>query len=355
MDLKYESKEEHKSIKYKTIDDKFFKTVDTEFKAYLLGWIAQIGHVTESVISIFVKNSDEEIIAVLRDGFCKEIPLNHYDDKVGFKIYSTEICDDVYKIFGQKAKAKFQFPDIIKSLKWVFIRGLMDCDGTINKNEKRRGCAISSCSIFMKEGVGNFCNIKHFINEKVIGFSGTNSVDFLSKIYDSTSDETLRLKRKYILYLEQLMYKPIPKCYFVKTRKDAITPSKRNCSDEGYDLWLIDIDKKIDEKTIRYETFIKIQPEDGWHIEILARSSLSNSGYILTNSVGLIDSSYRGTLKVTLTKVNNNSEDIKFPFKAVQMVLRKNVHFLCEEVEDIDNTERGEGGFGSTDTATTIF
>ncbi len=44
---------------------------------------------------------------------------------------------------------------------------------------------------------------------------------------------------------------------------------------------------------------------------------------MLSNSVGLIDSSYRGTLKVTLTKIANDAEDIKLPFKAVQMVLRK--------------------------------
>ncbi len=69
----------------------------------------------------------------------------------------------------------------------------------------------------MKQGIGEFCKIKHYINDKVIGFSGTNAVDFLSKVYDN-ADEKLKLKRKYDLYLAQLdMCKPIPKCYFVKT------------------------------------------------------------------------------------------------------------------------------------------
>ncbi len=102
----------------------------------------------------------------------------------------------------------------------------------------------------------------------------------------------------------------------LKTNINAIPPSKRSCSDEGYDLWLIEIDKKINETTTRYDTCIKIQPEEGWHVEILPRSSLSNSGYMLSNSVGLIDSSYRGTLKVTLTKIANDAEDIKLPFKS---------------------------------------
>jgi dUTPase len=37
------------------------------------------------------------------------------------------------------------------------------------------------------------------------------------------------------------------------------------------------------------------------------------------------------------------------PFKAVQMVLRRNIHYLCEEVTQISDTARGVGGFGSTD------
>ncbi len=59
------------------------------------------------------------------------------------------------------------------------------------------------------------------------------------------------------------------------------------------------------------------------HVEILPRSSLSNSGYMLSNSVGLIDSSYRGTLKVTLTKIANDAEDINCPLKLCKWSLEK--------------------------------
>ncbi|MGL5355086.1 MAG: dUTP diphosphatase [Cetobacterium sp.] len=202
----------------------------------------------------------------------------------------------------------------------------------------------------MKKGISDFCGLKNVlseVSETSISFYGTNSVDFLSKIYDS-SDETLRKQENYNLYLTQI-FNCRPRCKFTKTRTDAIPPTKLRCSDEGYDLWIVDIDKKISDNTTRYDTFLKIQPEDGWHVEILPRSSLSNSGYILSNCVGLIDSSYRGTLKIALTKIDETADDIKLPFKGVQMVLRQNVHFICEEVEELDATERGEGGFGSTD------
>ncbi len=79
----------------------------------------------------------------------------------------------------------------------------------------------------------------------------------------------------------------------------------------------------------------------------IPRSSLSKFGYMYQI---VLDNRFFLSLNVkrTLTKMANDAEDIKLPFKAVQMVLRKNVHYICEETEELDDTERGEGGFGST-------
>ncbi len=46
---------------------------------------------------------------------------------------------------------------------------------------------------YMKQGIGEFCKIKHYINDKVIGFSGTNAVDFYQK-FTIIADEKLKLK-----------------------------------------------------------------------------------------------------------------------------------------------------------------
>jgi dUTP pyrophosphatase len=70
---------------------------------------------------------------------------------------------------------------------------------------------------------------------------------------------------------------------------------------------------------------------------------------MLANSVGIIDPDYRGNLLIALKKVNVNSPDLELPFTKCQLVLRKVEDYLIEEVYKIDNTERGEGGFGSTD------
>ena len=83
-------------------------------------------------------------------------------------------------------------------------------------------------------------------------------------------------------------------------------------------------------------------------MEIVPRSSLSKSGYILANSVGIIDNSYRGNLMVALTKVCDDAKEIEYPFRCCQMIVRKYVNTYLEEVGNVDKTKRNEGGFGST-------
>lgn len=360
------------NCKYKSLNDSYLCNIDTEEKAYLLGWIASDGHISKcNSIKICIHEKDKDILIALRDTVCPELPIYKcMETMTGFDMNSKEMCMDACRHLGiepgNKAESVKFFESKEPELTWAFIRGVFDGDGSIRKfTDKRntRECSIASISPFMKDGIAKFCGIKYRLTYDQICFYGTNCVDFLSKIYD-TANEKLRLPRKYKLYLEYLGYAPglhahrgsIPHCRFIKTVVNAFAPSKDKASDEGYDLWLISVDKIIDKMTTRYDTGIKVRPEDGFHLEILPRSSLSSSGYILANSVGLIDECYRGTLKIALTKVNPEAKDIEFPFKGVQMVLRRTIHFICDEDDEdadaFDDTARDTGGFGSTDVKT---
>ena len=82
------------------------------------------------------------------------------------------------------------------------------------------------------------------------------------------------------------------------------------------------------------------------------RSSLSKTKLRLANSTGIIDPSYRGTLKICLTKVDDSIPDLKLPCKIAQLIIDRSIHYNLEEascIEDLGITNRGEGGFGSTD------
>lgn len=134
---------------------------------------------------------------------------------------------------------------------------------------------------------------------------------------------------------------------FTKTDTRAVTPKKGNSLAIGYDLTAIEVFKKLNNKTILYNTGIRVNVPDGYYTEIVPRSSLSKTGYMLSNSIGIIDPDYTDNLLIALTKIDENSPDIELPFTRCQLVLRKAEYYEIEEVEDI--LETGRGSFGSTD------
>jgi dUTPase len=119
----------------------------------------------------------------------------------------------------------------------------------------------------------------------------------------------------------------IPKCKYIIDDKNAIIPTKAHASDVGYDLSIIKVFKQISKSITMYDTGIIIIPTYGYYFEVYARSSLSKTGYILANSVGIIDGNYKKTIKVSLIKIDSTMPDIKLPFKGMQLVLRKMIHF----------------------------
>ena len=158
----------------------------------------------------------------------------------------------------------------------------------------------------------------------------------------------------------------------------AEVPSKAHNTDTGYDVKMIDVEK-IEGDTIFFKTGLSVQPPPGYYFEVYPRSSISKLPLSLANSVGIIDNSYRGEILIPVrvhhqhvgfnTKRENYPNGIieiwesrpqtmlslarlilyKKP-KMFQMVLRKK--FNCDfEVSDLSETERGEGGFGSTDSS----
>ena len=133
----------------------------------------------------------------------------------------------------------------------------------------------------------------------------------------------------------------------IKIEEGGILPFKKYPDDVGYDLYLVSLIEKKDNLYF-YDTKIKVEPPEGYYIEIVPRSSLSKTGYVMANSIGIIDPQYRGTIKVALVKVNENAPDLELPFRGVQMILKKLNLFDIDVVDNLSKTEREEGGFGST-------
>lgn len=135
---------------------------------------------------------------------------------------------------------------------------------------------------------------------------------------------------------------------FIKTDPRAVTPTRAHSTDIGYDLTAIDIWKVLSDQTIIFETGIAIQPPSGKYIEILPRSSVTKTGLMLANSVGVIDLDYTGSLKIAVRLVDTTLGIPELPFCKFQLVMRTADLYEIEEVEEFAKTERGDGGFGST-------
>lgn len=96
-------------------------------------------------------------------------------------------------------------------------------------------------------------------------------------------------------------------------------------------------------------TGLAVAIPQGYEIQVRPRSGLAfKHGITVPNTPGTIDSDYRGELKVLL--INHGSEDFAIARgdRVAQLVLAPVTQAAWEEVDELDSTERGAGGFGST-------
>lgn len=96
-------------------------------------------------------------------------------------------------------------------------------------------------------------------------------------------------------------------------------------------------------------TGLAVEIPQGYEIQVRPRSGLSlKTGLMVVNSPGTIDSDYRGELKVILGNLGQNDEVIKHGDRVAQLLLAPVIQAKFEVVEELTETKRGAGGFGST-------
>lgn len=103
--------------------------------------------------------------------------------------------------------------------------------------------------------------------------------------------------------------------------------------------------KPLERALIPTGLFISI-PE-GYEAQIRGRSGLAlKHGITLANGIGTIDSDYRGEIGVILVNLSNNNYIVNVGDRIAQMVFVKYEKVQLLEVEELDSTDRGKGGFG---------
>jgi len=136
-----------------------------------------------------------------------------------------------------------------------------------------------------------------------------------------------------------------------KLSPDAIIPTYAKAGDAGMDMVAT---KVIGENlgSITYGTDIAMEIPAGFVGLIFPRSSIRKTNLQLSNSVGVVDSGYRGEIQATFNKIqgidNIERDSYKIGDRICQITIIPYPPIEFKEVEELNNTERGEGGFGST-------
>ena len=141
---------------------------------------------------------------------------------------------------------------------------------------------------------------------------------------------------------------PILNCNIKKLRDNAVIPTYSKDGDAGMDLTATEI---INDTTfqVTYGTGIAVEIPKGYVGLVFPRSSIRKMELELSNSVGVIDSGYRGEIQATFNKTNGlNSVKYSVGDRICQIMILPYPQISFNVVNELSETERGEGGFGST-------
>ena len=134
-----------------------------------------------------------------------------------------------------------------------------------------------------------------------------------------------------------------------KLDKEAVIPAYQSEEAAGFDLHSIeDYVLKTGERKL-INTGLAFEIEAGYEVQIRPRSGLAfKHGITVLNSPGTIDSDYRGEIKVLLINLGSEDFEIKKGERIAQAVVAPAIQAEIVEVDELNDTKRGKGGFGST-------
>ena len=143
---------------------------------------------------------------------------------------------------------------------------------------------------------------------------------------------------------------------FKRLADNAIMPIRGTVGSAGIDLTAIDITSEtneVGEVILVYHTGLSIEIPEGYAGFLFMRSSVSRKALSLTNAVGVIDSDYRGEIVAKFRVTTNVVPSVyQKGERFAQLVIMPVPNYTIEEAETLGSTERGNGGFGSTNNMT---
>jgi len=132
-----------------------------------------------------------------------------------------------------------------------------------------------------------------------------------------------------------------------RVREHVAMPRYAHPGDAGLDLCAVDKCRVPPLGTVRIPTGIAVAIPEGYQGEVRPRSGLASRGIHVI--LGTIDSGYRGEIGVILFNSTGDWYQVRWGDRIAQLVVMPVIRAELVEVDELDETERGTGGFGSTD------
>lgn len=136
--------------------------------------------------------------------------------------------------------------------------------------------------------------------------------------------------------------------------EEAKLPTRGSEKAAAYDIYACLPDKNalvtiMPHQTMLIGTGLRMAPPEGFYVGVYARSGLSSKeGLRPANCVGVIDEDYRGEYLVAVHNDSEVTRSVRHGDRIAQILLQKRYDMDFEEVDELDTTGRGVGGFGST-------
>lgn len=137
-----------------------------------------------------------------------------------------------------------------------------------------------------------------------------------------------------------------------KLNKEAKMPTRATDGSAGYDVYAVSekLKMEITGPIVEYDTGLAFEIPKGYYLDVRPRSSVTTkTTLMLGNGCGVLDSDYRGPLKFQFRQINPAAgKKYKVGDRIGQIILKKYEDIEIVEVQELSETNRGDGGFGST-------
>jgi dUTP pyrophosphatase len=133
---------------------------------------------------------------------------------------------------------------------------------------------------------------------------------------------------------------------FKKLHENAVLPTRANRYDGGLDLTAVSVE--VTREYIEYDTGLAVEIPEGYVGLLCPRSSVTKTGLMLGNSIGICDAPYRGPLKLRFKDVDRHLRRYEVGERVGQLVVVPILTHDAVFVDELSDTDRGQGAFGSS-------